>query len=366
MAPASHSVTGGALRKLRQYTRSKLGATFWASLAARLVLPMPPMPSTATERQRSSSTQRRSSASSSARPTKPCVSGASPQSWHARRRNAGRRRCDAARASGIRPSSPANHSSSNGVCIRGASRSTAAQSSRASAASRPGVRPPASSNARMSAWSRSAVGKLGAGLPVLDRAQADARPRREVSLGQSGPPAMAQEQAAKGLGGFICVPHVKSNARAAVYHPASAPLRDRGRADNAHEDAPNRTDLTHRNRCRAARQRASWFQQAAGILRPPGKDRFLQSCPLSMDRTPIQLLARSTVSVWATTISRADLAFDPEPAPPYRSNTRQYARLLVLRSRVRDQMAASLELVNCHGSEVCRATRGLHTESEDR
>ena len=80
MAPASHSPTGGALRKLRQYTRSKLGATLWANLAARLVLPMPPKPSTATSRQRSSSTQRRSSASSSARPTKPSVSGASPQS----------------------------------------------------------------------------------------------------------------------------------------------------------------------------------------------------------------------------------------------------------------------------------------------
>src|SRR5437879_12001124 len=39
------------------------------------------MPRIATRRQRSSSTQRRSSASSSARPTKPIVSGASPQSW---------------------------------------------------------------------------------------------------------------------------------------------------------------------------------------------------------------------------------------------------------------------------------------------
>ena len=28
IAPASHSLTGGALRTLRQYTRSKLGATF--------------------------------------------------------------------------------------------------------------------------------------------------------------------------------------------------------------------------------------------------------------------------------------------------------------------------------------------------
>jgi len=37
-----------AWRKLRQYTRSKLCATCWANFAARLVLPMPPKPSTAT------------------------------------------------------------------------------------------------------------------------------------------------------------------------------------------------------------------------------------------------------------------------------------------------------------------------------
>jgi len=47
-----------------------------------------------------------------------------------------------------------NHSSSKGVCIRGASRATAAHKLRASEASRPAVRPSASSNARISAWSR--------------------------------------------------------------------------------------------------------------------------------------------------------------------------------------------------------------------
>ena len=62
--------------------------------------------------------------------------------------------------------------------------------------SRPAVSPPASSNARISAWSRSAVGSVTpASQSCTERRLTPAR--REVALDQSGPPAMAQEQAAK-------------------------------------------------------------------------------------------------------------------------------------------------------------------------
>jgi hypothetical protein len=56
--------------------------------------------------------------------------------------------------------------------------------------------------------------------------------------------------------------------------------------------------------------------------------------------------------------------FRPRASAPYPFNTRQYARLLVLRSRVHDHLGASLELVSCHDSNW-RATRGVCGESED-
>jgi hypothetical protein len=71
---------GSASRKLRQYTRWRVGATSWANRAASAVLPMPPMPRTAASRQRSPSTHSRRVASSCARPTNPRTSGASLQS----------------------------------------------------------------------------------------------------------------------------------------------------------------------------------------------------------------------------------------------------------------------------------------------
>ena len=71
MAPASHSLDRWRIAQAAPVHALEARGHVWANLAARLVLPMPPMPSTATSRQRSSSTQRRSSASSSARPTKP-------------------------------------------------------------------------------------------------------------------------------------------------------------------------------------------------------------------------------------------------------------------------------------------------------
>ncbi len=113
-------------------------------------LPMPPMPRIATRRQRSSSTQRRSSVSSSARPTKPVVSGASPQSWVRSTRAGAASRPGAARRVWLAnravddtwaASSPMRRSSSNGVRMRGAARSTDAHSSRAST-------PPAQRSAR--------------------------------------------------------------------------------------------------------------------------------------------------------------------------------------------------------------------------
>ena len=54
----------------------------------------------------------------------------------------------------------------------------------------------------------------------------------------------------------------------------------------------------------------------------------------------------------------------PTASAPNPFNTRQYARLLVLRSRVHDHLGASLELVSCHDSNW-RATRGVCGESED-
>ena len=62
---------------------------------------------------------------------------------------------------------------------------------------------------------------------------------------------------------------------------------------------------------------------------------------------------------------RAGAPYPPRPAQRG-FNTRQFARLLVLRSRVRDHIGASLELVSCRGSEVWRATGGIPAESDDR
>jgi hypothetical protein len=44
--------------------------------------------------------------------------------------------------------------------------------------------------------------------------------------------------------------------------------------------------------------------------------------------------------------------FRPRASAPYPFNTRQYARLLVLRGRVQDLVAAASELDNCDGSAV--------------
>ncbi len=163
-------MVGGALRRLRQYTREKLDATSWASRAAIAVFPMPPMPSSAASRHRSGNTHAWTVASSLPRPTKSSTSGAPSQSWSRSTPSTSAaltggtagipsRACSGACCGAGRSARRASsHTSSNGVRMRGASRSTAPHSSCASAASRPTVRPPASSSTLMSACSRSALG----------------------------------------------------------------------------------------------------------------------------------------------------------------------------------------------------------------
>ena len=210
IAPASHSLTGGALRRLRQYTRGKLGATSWANLAASMVLPIPPKPKTATSRHRSSSTQRRSSANSSARPTKPVVSGASPQSWACAAVPVGRSAApEGADVRGLLRREKA----SEPLFVEGGvqawplaldCRPQLACFRELSASGKPTrlEQCPDQRLESLGSWQRHTC------FPVLHRSSTDARARGEVALDKAGATAIAQEQAAERLRWFEdpCLP----------------------------------------------------------------------------------------------------------------------------------------------------------------
>ena len=122
IASASHSPGVGASRRLRQKTRSNDGATSWARRVASSDLPIPPSPSTATTRHRSSSTHCVSSARSDARPEEagdvrrfaPGLSSGTPRVSLSVAK-AVQRRCSRRRPDVVRQRSRSNQAPSKGV-----------------------------------------------------------------------------------------------------------------------------------------------------------------------------------------------------------------------------------------------------------